>query len=146
MASGLTYWNLLKMRHLWIICFVVVSVIMLNSSIYNKKDDDSGTKHDMHITQDDKHEMNIRVVDMNITHIKGVFMEHVNLDYPRNIYFTIKTSNKFYISRLFPLMLTWLQTVDKHKVSYTTLMFIKLMLNLKVIENIYIVLCSYSTD
>ena len=83
-----------------------------------------GTKHDMHIIQDDKphnmnkNEMTIRVLDMNTTHIKGYLMEHVNLNYPRNIYFTIKTSNKFFIDRLFPLMLTWLQTVDKNKVSY----------------------------
>ena len=136
MVSGFTCWKPLRMMHLCIICLVAVCVIMLSSLIHIKKDDDAetkhdiGTKHDIHILRDvktdnmNRNETTIRVLDMNTTHIKGVFMEHVNLDYPRNIYFTIKTSNKFYISRLFPLMLTWLQTVDKHKVSYTALMFI----------------------
>lgn len=96
---------------------------MLSSLIHNKKDNDSGTKH-VKSHNINKNEMAIRVLDMNTTHIKGVFMEQVNLNYARNIYFTIKTSNKFYSNRLFPLMLTWLQTVDKHKVSRTILIFI----------------------
>ena len=54
---------------------------------------------------------------MNATHINGILMEPVNNNYARNIYFTIKTTYKFYTKRLFPLMLTWLQLMDKNKVS-----------------------------
>jgi len=59
--------------------------------------------------------------EMNDTHINGILMEPVNAEYTRNIYFTIKTTNKYYTERLFPLMLTWLQVVDKNKVSHITL-------------------------
>ena len=55
--------------------------------------------------------------EMNATHINGVLMEPVNAKYTRNIYFTVKTTHKYYTERLFPLMLTWLQVVDKNKVS-----------------------------
>ena len=55
---------------------------------------------------------------MNATHIYGVLMEPVNANYTRNIYFTVKTTHKYYRKRLFPLMLTWLQVVDKNKVSH----------------------------
>ena len=54
---------------------------------------------------------------MNATHINGILMEPVNVNYARNIYFTIKSTHKFYTGRLFPIMLTWLQLVDKNKVS-----------------------------
>ena len=54
---------------------------------------------------------------MNATHINGILMEPINTNYTRNIYFTVKTTHKFYTERLFPLMLTWLQLMDKNKVS-----------------------------
>ena len=59
----------------------------------------------------------LNVPGMNATHINGILMEPVNVNYARNIYFTIKTTHKNYAKRLFPLMLTWLQVVDKNKVS-----------------------------
>ena len=55
-------------------------------------------------------------IGMNATHICGILMEPVNVNYTRNIYFTVKTTHKYYTNRLFLLMLTWLQTVDKNKV------------------------------
>ena len=58
------------------------------------------------------------VPGMNATHINGILMEPVKANYTRNIYFTIKTTHKYYTKRLFPLMLTWFQVVDKDKVSY----------------------------
>ena len=54
---------------------------------------------------------------INATHVNGTLMESVNVDYARNIYFTVKTTNKHYTERLFPLLLTWLQTVDKNQVN-----------------------------
>ena len=57
------------------------------------------------------------VPGMNATHINGILMEPVNANYTRNIYFTMKTTHKFYANRLFPVMLTWLQVLDKNKVS-----------------------------
>ena len=54
---------------------------------------------------------------MNATHIDGILMEPVNVQYNRNIYFTVKTTHKYYTIRLFPLLLTWLQVVDKNKVN-----------------------------
>ena len=51
---------------------------------------------------------------INATHINGILMEPVNAKYIRNIYFTIKTTHNYYTDRLFPLLLTWLQAVDRH--------------------------------
>ena len=56
--------------------------------------------------------------EMNATHINGILMEPVDAKYARNIYFTVKTTHKYYTERLFPLMSTWLQVVDKNKVSW----------------------------
>ena len=53
---------------------------------------------------------------INATHIQGVLMERIHVNYIRNIYFTLKTTHKNFVKRLFPLMLTWLQLVDKNKV------------------------------
>ena len=55
-------------------------------------------------------------IGMNATHICRILMEPVNVNYTRNIYFTVKTTHKYYTNRLLLLMLTWLQTVDKNKV------------------------------
>ena len=54
---------------------------------------------------------------INTTHVKQILMEPVSATYTRNIYFTVKTTYRYYNSRLFPLLLTWLQVVDKNKVS-----------------------------
>ena len=61
---------------------------------------------------------NVTNIGINATHINGILMEPVNVNYSRNIYFTVKTTHKYYTNRLLPLMLTWLQTVDKNKVRY----------------------------
>jgi len=53
---------------------------------------------------------------INTTHINGTIMERVNAEDIENIYFTVKTTYQYYTDRLFPLMLTWLQAVDKSKV------------------------------
>ena len=55
-------------------------------------------------------------IGMNATHICGILMEPVNVNYTRNIYFTVKITHKYYTNRLLLLMLTWLQTVDKNEV------------------------------
>ena len=54
--------------------------------------------------------------EMNATHIKGLLMESIHVNYTRNIYFSVKTTHNNFNRRLFPLMLTWLQLVDKNKV------------------------------
>ena len=53
---------------------------------------------------------------INTTHVLGILMEPVNVEYAKNIFFSLKTTHKYYTKRLFPLMLTWLQTVDRKKV------------------------------
>ena len=63
----------------------------------------------------------LSVPGMNATHINGILMEPVNVDYTRNIYFSIKTTHRYYTERLFLIMLTWLQVVDKNKVGTTYL-------------------------
>ena len=65
----------------------------------------------------DQLNQNQTVPGMNATHINGILMEPLHVNYTRNIYFTIKTTHKYYTERLFPIMLTWLQLVDKNKVS-----------------------------
>ena len=62
---------------------------------------------------------NVTNIGINATHINGILMEPVNANYSKNIYFTVKTTHKYYTNRLLPLMLTWLQTVDKNKVRYS---------------------------
>ena len=57
-------------------------------------------------------------IGMNATHICGILMEPVDVNYTRNIYFTVKTTHKYYTNRLLLLMLTWLQAVDKDKVKF----------------------------
>ena len=56
--------------------------------------------------------------DLNETHIWGVPMEAVHANYTRNIYFSVKSTYRYYSKRLLDLMLTWFQVVDKHKVTY----------------------------
>ena len=54
---------------------------------------------------------------MNRTHIWGLPMEPVNIVYPGNIYFSVKTTHYYYSERLLDLLLTWCQAVDKDKVN-----------------------------
>ena len=61
---------------------------------------------------------NVRDIGINATHINGILMEPVNVNYSRNIYFTVKTTHKYYTNRLLPLMLMWLQAVDKNRVRW----------------------------
>ena len=46
----------------------------------------------------------------------GKPLEKINLDYKKNIFFSVKTSVKNYRTRLSLLLLTWFQTVDKDQV------------------------------
>ena len=68
---------------------------------------------------DRPHQVNQNQTDLgiNATHINGMLMEPIKANYTRNIYFTVKTTHRFYTERLFPIMLTWLQLMDKNKVS-----------------------------
>lgn len=71
------------------------------------------------VSHEKEQQTNTTDLGMNSTHINGILMEPVNPhDLLRNVYFTIKTTHKYYTSRLLPLMLTWLQGVDKNKVRY----------------------------
>ena len=73
----------------------------------------------MELVSDKKeYQTNTANLGINATHINGILMEPVNAKYIRNVFFTIKTTHKYYTDRLFPLMLTWLQAVDKNKVRY----------------------------
>ena len=53
---------------------------------------------------------------LNSTHFGDKVMEPVDANYVENIYFSVKTTNKYHSIRLPLLMLTWLQAV-KDKVS-----------------------------
>ena len=55
----------------------------------------------------------------NHTYVKNVPLEVVNVEYKRNIYFTVKTTAANYQERLSTLILTWFQTVHKDDVSQT---------------------------
>ena len=50
--------------------------------------------------------------------VMGKPLEKVNVDYTRNIHFSVKTSVKNYRTRLSLLLLTWFQTVEKDQVWY----------------------------
>lgn len=49
--------------------------------------------------------------------IMGKLLEKVNVDYKKNIHFSVKTSVKNYRTRLSLLLLTWFQAVEKDQVS-----------------------------
>ena len=84
----------------------------------------------------------IHVPGMNTTHINGILMEPVNTNYTKNIYFTVKITHKYYIKRLFPIMLTWLQVVDKNKVSLNYITIGGLYVCVKLYQSMKM-LCSY---
>ena len=65
--------------------------------------------------------VNATDIGINSTHVCGILMEPVNVNYSRNIYFAVKTTHKYYTNRLFLLLLTWLQTVDKDKVNFAVI-------------------------
>ena len=48
--------------------------------------------------------------------VMGKPLEKVNVDYTRNIHFSVKTSVKNYRTRLSLLLLTWFQAVEKDQV------------------------------
>ena len=54
--------------------------------------------------------------DLSETHVWGLPMEPVHVNYTRNIYFSVKSTYRYYSKRILDLMLTWFQVVDKHKV------------------------------
>ena len=89
----------------------------VNESNSSQKDNNNNNNQHKANSKPDQLNQNQTVPGMNATHINGILMEPVDAKYTRNIYFTIKTTHKFYTGRLFPIMLTWLQLVDKNKVS-----------------------------
>ena len=127
-----------KLKYVYIMCTVVVFAFMLylylpyndhvvknpqhtrktNDFSLNDKSLKLATLHNNHMQGN---QINATVLDLGMnetTQFKGILMEYVNLNYTRNIYITIKTTNHNYNNRLPLLMLTWLQTVDKDKVRY----------------------------
>jgi len=59
--------------------------------------------------------------EMNSTHIWGIPMEPVDVKYENNIFFSVKTTDAYFITRLLLLMLTWFQVVNKDKVRIPTI-------------------------
>ncbi|XP_065891470.1 beta-1,3-N-acetylglucosaminyltransferase manic fringe-like isoform X2 [Dysidea avara] len=55
--------------------------------------------------------------EMNHTHIRGIPMEPVDAKYQNNIFFSVKTTDAYFTTRLLLLMLTWFQVVSKDKLS-----------------------------
>ena len=88
----------------------------VNESKISSQKDNNNNQHKAN-GKPDQLNQNQTVLGMNATHINGILMEPVDAKYTRNIYFTVKSTHKFYTGRLFPIMLTWLQLVDKNKVS-----------------------------
>ena len=56
------------------------------------------------------------VLEFQLSKVMGKPLEKVNVDYKRNIHFSVKTSVKNYRTRLSLLLLTWFQTVEKDQV------------------------------
>ena len=54
---------------------------------------------------------------MNHTHIWGIPMEPVDIKHENRIFFSVKTTDAYFTTRLLLLMLTWFQVVSKDKVS-----------------------------
>ena len=100
------------------------TLLHINKSVYVKQANNLSTQKEnkcqkTKLSVGMKNEQRIvRNIEINTTHINGILMEPIHVNYIRNIYFTVKTTHKYYTNRLFPLMLTWLQTVDKNKVRW----------------------------
>ena len=126
--------NRRKLKYLYLLCTAVVFAFVLylylpynghvvknpqnakisNDSCLNDKSLKLATLRNNHMQEN-------QILDLRMNgaaQCKGILMEHVNLNYTRNIYITVKTTNHNYIDRLPLLMMTWLQTVDKNKVRF----------------------------
>ena len=64
----------------------------------------------------EENDINTTIPHLGMNEFNGALMERVNLNYSGNIFITVKTTRKLYVDRLLPLLLTWLQTVDKNSV------------------------------
>ena len=62
--------------------------------------------------------------EMNHTHIRGIPMEPVDAKYQNNIFFSVKTTDAYFTTRLLLLMLTWFQVVSKDKVRTPTIIVV----------------------
>ena len=114
MNRSINYKQIMKMK-LHVVCFSFVIILYL---MYISNSNDSSPKVAKLIHQQSiETPQTQKDLDINSTHINGILIEPINVDYTRNIYFTIKTTHKYYTMRLLPLLLTWLQLVDKNKVS-----------------------------
>ena len=57
------------------------------------------------------------IIQMNSTHINGKLLEPVDTKWDKNIYFSVKTTAKYFKERLAALMPTWFQVINKTMVS-----------------------------
>ena len=57
------------------------------------------------------------IIQMNSTHINGKLLEPVDTEWDENIYFSVKTTAKYFKERLAALMPTWFQVINKRMVS-----------------------------
>ena len=65
-----------------------------------------------------RHHLTVPTVEPDvINRVMGKPLEKVNVDYTRNIHFSVKTSVKNYRTRLSLLLLTWFQAVEKDQVT-----------------------------
>jgi len=56
-------------------------------------------------------------IQLNSTHINGKLLELVDVKWNKNIYFSVKTTGKYFSDRLSALIPTWFQVVNKKTVS-----------------------------
>ncbi|XP_065900824.1 beta-1,3-N-acetylglucosaminyltransferase manic fringe-like isoform X1 [Dysidea avara] len=54
------------------------------------------------------------VIQINSTHVNGKLLENVDVRWDKNIYFSIKTTTKYFKDRLPALIPTWFQVVNKN--------------------------------
>jgi len=57
-------------------------------------------------------------IQINSTHVNGKLLEPVDIKWDRNIYFSVKTTTKYFKERLSALIPTWFQVVNKKMVSF----------------------------
>ena len=68
------------------------------------------------------------IIQMNSTHINGKLLEPIDTEWDKNIYFSVKTTAKYFKERLAALMPTWFQVINKKMVSISYKCILKLML------------------
>jgi len=101
-----------------------VTILMISASIcFYRYGQDSPSRlftHQVEFAKETEFKSNplsALMINMNSTHVNGKRLERVDVNWDKNIYFSVKTTSKYYRERLSVSITTWFQLVNKKMVS-----------------------------